>query len=348
MTLSIITEPEELFALQPVWHRLWLECPNATPFQSPQWLLAWWQHFGEGRLQTFAIKKDGELIGLVPGFEQSEQTSGQTRFSLLGGAISDYLDALVYPNVAETLSPKLLGLLTEEGGLVNARFEPVRTDSLLLQAWRAGQDDGPPSEVVNLEICPFLDLRGATRLREVIPARQAENCAYYRRRADRLGSVSFERAGSDNWQESLRWLFQLHEARWRARHAPGVLADPSVQRFHIAVAGAFARLGILRLYLMRLEERPVAVLYGFQHRARFYYYLGGFDPELAAISPGSLLLAHAIEQALAERVLEFDFLRGAEQYKYLWGAQNALCHSLTLKARTGPKYRSASPAGSPH
>jgi CelD/BcsL family acetyltransferase involved in cellulose biosynthesis len=49
-------------------------------------------------------------------------------------------------------------------------------------------------------------------------------------------------------------------------------------------------------------------------------YIGGFDPRWSALSPGTLLLGHAIEQATAEGAAAFDFLRGAEAYKYRWGA----------------------------
>ncbi|HPU25822.1 MAG TPA: GNAT family N-acetyltransferase [Phycisphaerae bacterium] len=52
---------------------------------------------------------------------------------------------------------------------------------------------------------------------------------------------------------------------------------------------------------------------------RLYYYLGGFDPEYGRLSPGKLLVAHALEQAIGEGMRGFDVLRGREDYKYEWG-----------------------------
>ncbi len=37
-------------------------------------------------------------------------------------------------------------------------------------------------------------------------------------------------------------------------------------------------------------------------------------------SPGTILLGAMIEEAAAEGVAELHFLRGAEAYKYAWGA----------------------------
>ena len=52
-----------------------------------------------------------------------------------------------------------------------------------------------------------------------------------------------------------------------------------------------------------------------------YYYLSGYDPELDKLSPGTLIIAHAVECAVREGATTFDFLRGAEEYKTSWGAK---------------------------
>jgi CelD/BcsL family acetyltransferase involved in cellulose biosynthesis len=51
-----------------------------------------------------------------------------------------------------------------------------------------------------------------------------------------------------------------------------------------------------------------------------HYYLGGFDPAWDRFSPGSLLIQYALEFAREAGDSCFDFLRGAEPYKYRWGA----------------------------
>ena len=48
--------------------------------------------------------------------------------------------------------------------------------------------------------------------------------------------------------------------------------------------------------------------------------LAGFDPAFSKLSPGTLTIGHAIDQAIREGATEFDFLRGGEPYKYHWGA----------------------------
>jgi CelD/BcsL family acetyltransferase involved in cellulose biosynthesis len=66
----------------------------------------------------------------------------------------------------------------------------------------------------------------------------------------------------------------------------------------------------------------VAIFYGFAHNDSVYFYLSGYDPSLEKLSPGTVIVAYAIEQAVREGAKAFDFLRGAEDYKYAWGAQD--------------------------
>jgi CelD/BcsL family acetyltransferase involved in cellulose biosynthesis len=76
------------------------------------------------------------------------------------------------------------------------------------------------------------------------------------------------------------------------------------------------------MHAMRSNDRIVAVFYGFAHHDTVSYYLSGYDPELDKHSPGTLIVAHAIEKAVRDGAKTFDFLRGAEDYKYAWGAKD--------------------------
>ena len=71
---------------------------------------------------------------------------------------------------------------------------------------------------------------------------------------------------------------------------------------------------------MKLNRQVIAVLYAFAGGKSTYYYLSGFDPAFDKLSPGTLIVGHAIEEAIAEGHRWFDFMRGQENYKYAWGA----------------------------
>jgi CelD/BcsL family acetyltransferase involved in cellulose biosynthesis len=103
-----------------------------------------------------------------------------------------------------------------------------------------------------------------------------------------------------------------------------MLAAEIDQSFHREVARGMLAAASLRMYSMRINDRVVAIFYGFAHHDTVYYYLSGYDPSLEKFSPGTVIVAHAIEQALRDGAKSFDFLRGAEEYKYAWGATDRM------------------------
>jgi CelD/BcsL family acetyltransferase involved in cellulose biosynthesis len=125
-----------------------------------------------------------------------------------------------------------------------------------------------------------------------------------------------------NAHELFASLVTLHATRWQRAGGDGVLIDTRVLRFHHAAMPALAAAGLLRLFGLRYRDHYIAAYYGMHRDKRSYAYLVGFDVAHEAFSPGGVLFAHAIEAALKEGAAAFDFLRGSEPYKYLWGARD--------------------------
>ena len=113
------------------------------------------------------------------------------------------------------------------------------------------------------------------------------------------------------------------------------LSDPSVLAWHREAVPALQAAGLLRMHALLHAGEFIAVLFCLADPPQAadrccYDYLGGFDPRLRALSPGTLLVAYAIDHAVSERATAFDFLRGAEAYKYRWGAVDRPTQVLRL------------------
>ncbi len=309
MATEVISSPDELTSLSAPWEALWRQSSGATPFQSPQWLLPWLRHYGsDGELTAIVTREGDALASLAPlsVLREDDESLGM----LLGTGISDYLD------IVGDASPVMEALGSIECQLWD--FQQLRPSSALLTApLPAGLADN----VEDQDPCPVLSLDGANaELESLLSTHARKKLRYYRRSLARLGDVRVEEANEANLDELLDALYLLHAARWRRRNLPGVLADPTIQQFHREVARGFLAAGALRMYATRVNDRIVAIFYGFAHAGSVYYYLSGYEPELEKLSIGTLIVAHAVEQAVRDSATSFDFLRGAEEYKYMWGA----------------------------
>ena len=77
----------------------------------------------------------------------------------------------------------------------------------------------------------------------------------------------------------------------------------------------FARAGIARVLLMKLDGRAIAFQYYLVFERRMFFYRLAFDPSYSRWSPGLLTTLTALEAAAAEGVERVEFLGGDEQYK---------------------------------
>lgn len=86
MHVEEINDIEQLGDLRLAWNALLAQTPGASFFQSLDWLIAYWRHFGRGqRLRALLVSSAGKPIGILPLTVALERTR-------LG-----YLRVLTYP-----------------------------------------------------------------------------------------------------------------------------------------------------------------------------------------------------------------------------------------------------------
>jgi len=337
LQFRLLQTTRELEEFSPQWDELWRIDGNATPFQSPAWLLPWWHCFTQ-ELRALVISRSGELVAFLP-FYLCHNAPGASQLLLLGVGTTDYLDGLFAPvcttqDVASGL--RFLGA-TEGWDMLCA--SQLRPHSLLAKALEsvsgAAQFEG--------ESCSQAP---AARLQEM-PLKVRRNVRTYRNRAMRLGRLELAQADSTNWSAAFDDLVRLHSARWQCRGEPGVFADERVVQWHRAALPILEDRGMLRLLSLRVNGETVAVLYAlvdppWRRQRTAYLYLSAYALEFAELSPGTLLLAMAIDRAAEEGVKTVDMLRGDELYKQFWHPERTGTLGFSLKKSTDNEAQAAS------
>ncbi len=299
---ELIDTDAALERLRPEWHALWRRTTGATPFQSPDWLLAWWHQFGTGSPNVAVLRADGRLAGVLPLYVLDG------RLLPIGAGVTDIQDALLDP----VLPPSSVGALLE------AALSDLRCELTDLPPGSPLRSAEPPpgwrAKLHEIDSCPVLCLSDG------IPRARLRKLRMARHRTARIGGFTTEIATASTVMELLEQLIALHQARWQEIGEAGVFADTRLAAFHREAAPALLAYGALRLQVLRFADRVVAAVYALLALGRLMLYLHGFDHRYAFESPGSLLLGEMVEQAAAEGRNEIHFLRGDEAYKYAWGA----------------------------
>jgi CelD/BcsL family acetyltransferase involved in cellulose biosynthesis len=306
---EVITDPEKLQSLAPAWLEL-CQKTQATPFQTPMWLLPWWRNFGSNDLAVIVSRGVDGIDAIAPLYILRDDESDESLGLLLGTGISDYLDVIGDASLVIDAMSKLNCQLWD--------LQQLQPTSSMLNV---ALPDGFSENVEDQEACPVLPL---TTFESLGSTHFQKKLRYYRRQLERTGDVRVETPTAETLDDLLTSLFDLHAARWKRRDLPGVLADDTTQQFHRDAARRMLGASLLRMYAIRCNDRVVAVFYGFALNGIVYYYLSGYDPDLEKLSIGTILVAHAVKQAVRDGATAFDFLRGAEEYKYAWGATDRM------------------------
>lgn len=307
-----------------MWCELQALNPQVSLFQTWQWASLWWKHFGSGkRAQVLCAVAGEKVVGVAPLY--ASRTGMGSCLRWIGTGISDRLGIIALP--------------TYERAVAEAVAEWLETQpcadlhQMADGSWMARAAESRRWLTVQQEKCPYVVLPETWEgYWGSLSKKTRFNIGYAQRQMQReLGAVEVQTACEQELPEAMESLFDLHTRRWRRRMLPGGFFHPRVRQFHREWAQTAYASGWLRLYLLRVAGVVRAVLYVFHYGQRAYYYLGGFDPALARYSMGTVLTAHAIQQAIAEGCVVFDFLRGDEPYKYRWNPQvqwhRRACHA---------------------
>ena len=320
--VETITESERLFALEGAWWDLFGRCPAATPFRSPAWLLPWWRAFAPGPLRTVAVWRGDALVALAPLYLEE----ASRRLLPLGIGLSDDLDMLAVPG--SDVGPAVFDALARYEDWDLLSLEEL-ADGAVGLAWPAAP--GWSADVTAQSRCPVLTwAEDCAGIAAVVPAGKLRKLRMARHRAERR-DATIEVATPATALDHLDALIHLHAARWESKGEAGVLADAAVQAFHRDATPRLAAAGLLWATLLRIEGKVAGVFHGLRRGRALYAYLGGFDPAFAFESPGTVLMGHALEAAMAGGPGMLSLLRGAEPYKYEWGATDRINRCRLLR-----------------
>jgi CelD/BcsL family acetyltransferase involved in cellulose biosynthesis len=311
-------------ALAPEWNELYRLCPSATPFQRPEWLLAWVRAFLPRDVIFIETRQNGRLIGLAPLLVYPRGQDCVLAFA--GGGVSDYLTLLCAPGLENQVVDSMLKAALTMSTWNFLEFTDIPRGSPLL--------DLPVFQgcIREHDLCSVLNLP-SDDLVQTFSKRQRANLRNAHSRLLRAGGGEVELASPQTAPDFIEDLFRLHACRWSQVGQAGVLHDPQVRKFHEASAAELIRDGILKIHRLRVKDSTAAVLYSLWDRETVFCYMQGFDPQWSGISPGTLLMFSVMKEATTAGMRRFDFLRGQEPYKQHWRPRPAATYCVAVTRR---------------
>ncbi|NOR14453.1 MAG: GNAT family N-acetyltransferase, partial [Candidatus Aminicenantes bacterium] len=305
-------------------------------FLTFEWFKSWWKNLSEEyALEVLVFQDEGQdLYGIAPFKRQ-----GNSLFSMACREVTDYCD-FVFPREQESkyfdeLFQFLKTELTEISKLELINIPASSPTLKYLQqtaeglGWRGRLEESEETPRLLLSASYDEYLAGLKRkfrhelrrkLRKVASLPELREAKYVTPEEIKSRIVDFITLHQKSSPEKQRF--------WE---------KPGMESFFRDVTLAFARKGWLELRFLYSQEQALAALLSFVYGDIVAFYNMAFNQDFATYSPGYYLFDRNLKDAISDKKIEADFLRGSEKYKYEFGAQKSKIYNLILERGVNPE-----------
>ena len=289
----------------------------SSVFVLPPWLKVWWQEFKpEAELYLSVVRQDKNVIGIA----SLQVKDGKASF--VGSAdVCDYLDFIIAPGKEADFFNALLDDLRQNGinslDLGHLRADSTVVTNLVAIARSRKYEVLLQEEAVSLE----LDLPSTWEgYLAMLNKKQRHEVRRKLRRLYEADNVTYQciQVGQEEVGDLTDTFLKLFSL---SREEKANFMTPRMESFFRSLAGAMAAVGRLRFGILKLDKLPVAMIMGFDYNETMYLYNSAYDPRYNYLSAGLLSKILCIEESIKRGVRRWDFLKGAEEYKYKLGGR---------------------------
>ncbi|MBI4830746.1 MAG: GNAT family N-acetyltransferase [Candidatus Lindowbacteria bacterium] len=271
--------------------------------------------YSDDELYVCLIRMGNEVMGVVP------LSINGTMASFVGCAdVCDYLDFAVESGHEKEFYSALLDNL-EERHITELDLRCLRPESTVLSHLAAiVQERGGVCSIERDGVSLEMDLPGDwNEYLNMLNGQQRHEIRRKLRRLSEKADVRF--VIMENPVEITDQLDCFLKMFRESRTDKAAFMTPQMESFFRLMIRAMSEEGIIKLFLLKLNDSPAATVLCFDYYGTMYLYISGYDPRYGSLSVGLLCKILSIEHSIKLGRKKYDFLKGTEPYKYRLGGK---------------------------
>ncbi len=315
------------------WNSLLARSASDTVFLTHEWQVTWWRNLGQGELRIITFREaDDTLIGIAPLCAHTD-AEGRTVLAVIGCVdVSDYLDLIIARGNEARVSAALLDTLARDDFPTWQVLRLCTTPAAslaLAELQTQARARGLAVECKRHDVAPIIDLPTTwDAYLETLDKKQRHEVRRKLRRVEEAPMRWYTIETADALDAAVLDFIELHK---KSRPAKNLFMDNRTQNFFVEIARALFARGWLQLCFLEIAGVRAATIWNMVYQNLVLVYNSGYDPiQYGSYSPGIVLFAFAIRDAIAAQHQQFDFLRGNEEYKYRFGAKDTQVFELSI------------------
>jgi CelD/BcsL family acetyltransferase involved in cellulose biosynthesis len=343
ISVEKISEESEFSKLQTTWNNLLKQSDADNPFLTWEWLYSWWKFYGDkSELMILVVREDDKILALAP-LMHRVKLFGLLKIKeilFLGsfGVGSDYLDFIITRGRESSSVDQIFHYLTrnqQKWDAINLTNIP-ETSKSIAHVKEACDKLG----YFNIEnasvVCPSIQLPSTWEEYVLTLSKSMRsNIKRKHRELSKTTEIEYEviRERGD-LDAAVNSMIRLNRLRMETKNLHGAFKNGKFTEFHQDVMPVLFQNDFLHLSFLKANNTRIAALYNFIYNDTCFYYQSGFDPVWAKFSPGTVLFSLSIQDAIANGMLEYDFLQGDEPYKFSWTNTKRQCVTILIYNKT--------------
>ncbi len=317
---------EELASLAPEWEGLLAGVSEPAPFFHPAWQRVWLEEFQDGREVLFLGVRDKQgLVGVAPLLRDDGG------LSLVGHhSICDYMDFVVAPDQSRDVFAAIWQALSDESW-ADLDLRGLREGSPTLAELPAlCEAAGLSLERETEAVAPRVELPGSWA--DYLASLPKKDRHELRRKLRRLGAAGeLELRIYTSPEDVSEHLPVLLRFMVESRSDKASFMTERMGRFFHRMVKTMAQEGLIRLYELELDRKPIASVLCFDQGGQLLLYNSGYDPEYSSLAAGLVSKALCLQDAIESEHRFVDFLRGHEPYKYDLGGKDQTVYRCVVR-----------------
>ena len=306
-------------ALAPEWDALAVGC--GAPTSCPGWMLGWWRHLApsSAALRLIAVRRDGELIGVLPFYVDLASRSTERVYRLLADDFSPRVMPVGRPDCIWGVAQAAARLLGRPE-LRPDRIElgPIPADSPWPVALRERWPEAirPFAYRGELLMAPtiWLEHRSFDDWLAERGGRFRANLRRYRRLFKEAGGT-YRLTSPTTVTADIDTFVELHARRWDGRDSRLVAIGDRLAPFLEHVAASLLEQQRFRLLVLQLDGKPICADLWLAAGGEVSGINAGWDERYKRLSPPQLAFAQTLEDACARGDRRLNLGWGTVDYK---------------------------------
>lgn len=323
-----VTTYNDFMSLKENWNEL-LESSQEknNVFLRHEWFDAWWQAFGTGKNLFILLYYDDKqkLVGIAPFmlFRDIYKGLSYKRLGFIEDPNAPSMNFIVKQKCEEKVICGFMEFLLNReqkrwhAAVLNKIPDSSSTISICTQFL---QDNKAGFLLRKSQNSPYIAMKSDwKRFLKTTSAKFRKQLRNKINKLHKAGDVKFDvcrDVGSNS--EHLNDALFVSSRSWKHQEGTSMTSTHQRKKFFELLSNVAAKNGWLRIWLLKLNGKPIATEYHLEYNRKTHAMRGDFDESYASLSPGSALEAHIIEQCFKNGVLEYDFCGLPYGYKMRW------------------------------